>query len=81
MSRVQRLVKTVERSLKKRGVVGSVVHFGVRAAEKVTKRGAPHAAPADSAEDQEFDTRYGVSTGGEIPQTELDVTEATWIHG
>jgi SAM-dependent methyltransferase len=81
MSRVQRLVRTVERSLKKRGVVGSVVHFGVTAAERIGKRGQPATAPADAAEDQEFDARYGVSTGGEIPQTELDVKDPTWIHG
>lgn len=82
MSRVQRLVRTVERSLKKRGIIGSVKYFGEVAADRVAKRGAPHTpAAADAAEDEEFDTKYGVSTGGEIPQTELDVKESTWIHG
>ncbi len=78
---VKRLVRTVERSLKKRGVVGSIVHFGAAAAGRVVRRGAAPVAAADAAADEEFDTRYGVSTGGEIPQTELDVKESTWIHG
>lgn len=83
MSRVQRLVKTVERTLKKRGVIGTAVHLGTAVVTRIATRGAapPAASAADAAEDLEFDAKYGVSTGGEIPQTELDVKEATWIHG
>lgn len=82
MSRVQRLVKTVERTLKKRGVVGSVVHIGTSVVERIKSRGEPPPTAAqDAAEDVDFDTKYNVSTGGEIAQTELDVKEKTWIHG
>ena len=83
MSRVKRLVKTVERTLKKRGVIGSAVHLGTTVVTRVATRGVPPPPESalDVAEDLEFDERYGVSTGGEIPQTELDVEEATWIHG
>jgi hypothetical protein len=86
---LRRIVKTVERSLKKRGVVGSVVHVGTavadRVAERVRRRGEPAAAAptvdTDAEEDRDFDTKYGVDTGGQIPQTELDVAEKNWIHG
>lgn len=83
MSRLQRLAKSVERTLKTRGVVGTVVYAGSVAAERVRNRGAakPAVAEADAAEDREFDEKYGVSTGGEIPQTELDVAEKNWVHG
>ena len=35
----------------------------------------------DAAEDQEFDSRFGVSTGGQIPQVDLDVKDKNWVHG
>ncbi len=82
MARMRRIWRTLERSLRKRGVVGSAVHVGAALARRVRGEGAaPAAVPTDEAEDRDFDTRYGVSTGGEIPQTELDVAEKNWIHG
>ena len=80
---LRRIVKTVERTLRKRGVVGSVVHVGNAVADRVRRRGEPPppTESSDVAEDLDFDTKYGVSTGGQIAQTELDVKEKNWIHG
>jgi SAM-dependent methyltransferase len=83
---LRRIVKTVERSLKKRGVVGSVVHVGTAVADRVRRRGEASSTKAadnqhDAEVDRDFDTKYGVDTGGQIPQTELDVAEKNWIHG
>lgn len=81
MPQLRRLIKTVERSVRLRGVRGAVVHLGKSVASRVRARGpAPH-VDTDAQEDLDFDTRYGVSTGGEIPQTELDVADKNWVHG
>lgn len=37
--------------------------------------------PNDQAEDVDFDTKYGVDTGGQIPQVDLDVKDKNWVHG
>ncbi|MBX3231173.1 MAG: class I SAM-dependent methyltransferase [Labilithrix sp.] len=84
---VRRIVRTVDRSVKRHGVVGSLVHVATSVAERVRSRGHHRddghdgAANTDAVEDEDFDTKYGVSTGGEIPQTELDVKDENWIHG
>lgn len=81
--RVRRIAKSVERTLRKRGVVGSALHVANAVKERLKGNHAPAHAPVetDAAEDVDFDTKYNVSTGGEIPQTDLDVKEKNWIHG
>ncbi len=87
MSRLRRLSRTVERTLRKRGVVGTVVYAGTSIADRVRGRtsrpdaGSTEAIDKDAVDDEEFDKKYGVDTGGQIAQTDLDVSEKTWIHG
>ncbi len=82
-ARVRRIAKSVERTLRKRGVVGSAIHVANAVRERLKGSHAPPHAPVESdvAEDIDFDTKYNVSTGGEIPQTDLDVKDKNWIHG
>lgn len=92
---IRRIVRTVDRTIKRHGVVGSVLHVATSATARVRQlRGGSrregdaedshyeHLRVNDGAEhDVDFDTSYGVDTGGEIAQTELDVKEKNWIHG
>lgn len=88
---IRRVVRTIDRTIKRRGVVGSVLHVATAGVARIRRRGgagtdgdkdpAAERIGADVEEDVDFDTKYGVDTGGEIAQTDLDVKDKTWIHG
>jgi len=92
---IRRIIRTVDRTIKRHGVVGSALHVATAVAGRVRRRGAANGddtthhhhhheeerVSEDVEQDIDFDTKYGVSTGGEIAQTELDVKEKNWIHG
>ncbi len=73
-----RVTRRLQRSLRTRGFVGSLAHaldvLGAR-----LRGGAP--AHPDTAADDDFDRRFGVDTGGVIPQADLDVDDPNWVHG
>lgn len=73
-----RVTRRLQRSLRTRGFVGSLAHaldvLGARL------RGRAPAHP-DTASDDDFDRRFGVDTGGVIPQADLDVDDPNWVHG
>lgn len=73
-----RVTRRLQRSLRTRGFVGSLAHaldvLGARL------RGRAPAHP-DTAADDDFDRRFGVDTGGVIPQADLDVDDPNWVHG
>lgn len=69
------------RSLRVRGVVGTVGHI----ARRLRERGAidptvQEGRDADAALDQEFDRTFGVDTGGMIPARRKDIDSANWVH-
>ncbi|MBE5317349.1 MAG: class I SAM-dependent methyltransferase [Xanthomonadales bacterium] len=74
---VHRLSRRIRRSLRTRGVWGSLRHTLRTLLARLT---APRAA-AGHATDDDFDQRYGVDTGGVIPQADLDVERDSWVHG
>jgi len=76
------LVRVIERSVKKRGVARTIVHSVVAVVKRALGRHESEFAASDAAEGRAFDAQFGVSTGGEIAQTELDdVADVSWIHG
>lgn len=84
MSRLRRIARTLERTYKQRGVVGSVKHFSKVAVQRIRGEGGSGTTAGielDAPEDAEFDAKYGVDTGGQIPQVDLDVKTDTWVHG
>lgn len=82
-AKVRRLARTVERSVRHHGIVGAVVDLRATLEARIRRKKDPQAqknASADAVEDADFDTRFGVSTGGVVPQTELDVSDKKWIN-
>ncbi len=77
-SLVHRMLRRVQRSLSTRGFAGSLVHAlrGLGA-----RLGGRAKAPVESGAGDDFDQRYGVDTGGVIPQADLDVNDPNWVHG
>lgn len=75
----RRIARRIERSVRTRGLLGSITHAlaGLRAPRPAAAAG--HAAGEDAGED--FDRRHGVDTGGIIPQADLDVVTPNWVHG
>lgn len=74
---IHRLSRRIRRSLRTRGLWGSLRHAMRTLVERLT---AAPAAQGDAADD-DFDRRYGVDTGGVIPQADLDVERDSWVHG
>lgn len=81
--KLRRIARTVERAVRHHGVIGAVADLRATVAARIRRQKDPQArtnASADAVEDADFDAQYGVSTGGVVPQTELDVAEKTWIN-
>ena len=75
------MLDSLIRSLKVRGVVGTVGHM----ARRIAERGQVNATvqkgrEEDAALDQEFDRKYGVDTGGMIPARRADIGSKNWVH-
>lgn len=75
----RRVARRIERSIRTRGLLGSITHAlaGLRSTNRDPARAA---TDGDDAGD-DFDRRHGVDTGGIIPQADLDVVTANWVHG
>ncbi|MBS2016236.1 MAG: class I SAM-dependent methyltransferase [Deltaproteobacteria bacterium] len=83
-ARFRSFARTFERSLKTRGVSGSVRRCAAIVAERVARRRSEahgEFAESDAAEGDDFDAAYGVSTRGEIAQADLDAEGDNWVHG
>ena len=74
---VQRLSRRIQRSLRTRGLWGSVRH----ALRALVARLALQRGTRDDPGDDDFDHRHGVDTAGVIPQADLDVERESWVHG
>jgi SAM-dependent methyltransferase len=73
-----RVARRLTRSLRTRGMLGSLAHVLNVLLDRIRGRGVTaHAADVD----EDFDHRYGVDTGGVIPQADLDVDTPNWVHG
>ena len=79
---MRHILRRVERTLRVRGVGGTLQHAVVVAKRRIGLLPA-EADPEPEAVDTEpdFDARFGVDTAGIIPQAELDVDAPTWVHG
>lgn len=75
---VHRLSRRIQRSLRTRGVWGSLGH-AVRSL--LARLSAPRHGTQAATADDDFDRRYGVDTAGVIPQADLDVERDSWVHG
>ena len=82
-ARIRSFARTFERSLKTRGVGGSVRRCAAVVADRLARARSEASAfvETDAAEGDDFDAQYGVDTRGEIAQADLDVAGPNWVHG
>jgi len=82
MRPVHRLIDSLTRSLKTRGVNGTVRHAVGRAVERLTHADAvvEEGRRRDAELDEEFDRTHGVDTGGMIPASSKDIDSENWVH-
>lgn len=73
---MRHVMRSVERSVKTRGLLGTLIHSGLWLGMRARGRGA-----APSRVEDDFDARHGVDTAGVIPQAQLDTVSPRWVHG
>jgi len=79
MDKIRELIRRSYRSLRRRGLAGTLRHLALR---PIRPRPPTHTRPAkDQAEDEEFDKNYGVDTAGITQLKTLAIHDSNWVFG